>query len=587
MEYELKPFGYKTVNQWKKEGKIPINESAVKKYYATTYDGKLYIRNGKAQVYEYVSPEDVIDEIEFNKKIADDVYTPAFRKDKSFLSNMHPCEIKVSMNGQDYIFPSAENLYQACKNPDFASYFTTMSPAESKSFWKTHPWDARSWEDIKDGVMKKVLYFKFKQNPDLMEKLCKCDFQITERNEWHDTYWGVYNGIGYNKLGNLLESIKCEALGIPFCSSQEKAVAIGNYYLQKQADLAKQYGYKKLDEKLSYETRKEYASNLPDFFYFECNKKEPIHSRDGVLLAKKWQRVVIGDYGAFIEIDDKDACRENLSVKKGEEYRIDDPKYSNSVKYQWFVPCNGYEAKMYFQQAEVVYADYKAGKWYVSPYETQEGSYISGILDYTVTKKVEKTVSNEITDALNREPFRHVNIPEGIVIFDTETTGFSSSAEILQISVVDINGNTILDTYIKPTRATSWPQSMEIHHISPEMVKDAPSPIEIAPIIRNIFESADLVVGFNVNFDIRMLKQNFGIFIPPEKKYDVFSQFKKDFPIQNSHKLGDAVKLYCPDMVSKYEESKHSSLTDTLVTSKVFLKQLDMQKDVQIEDIER
>lgn len=574
MEYKLKPDGYKTVNQWKKEGKIPVNREAIEKYYATTWTGELFLKDGQPCVYEYVSPQNVIDVI--NEEILDTQNDVAFRGQLSFLSNMYLCQIEMLIQGKEYTFPSVENAYQALKAPEYAQQFIDISPAEAKILGKGVPC-RKDWDNTKHDIMKSILRLKFMQHPELLEKLKLCNFSITERNTWGDTYWGTYKGIGENHLGNILEKIKCDALGNRFISSCDKAIQIGNETLSFQNSLSEEYGYKKLPETLSYTVRAQYARKLPNFYMYDDNKKQKLHSRDGVLIAEKWNRIVIGDYGAFVEIDDADIHKENIKVKPGEEYRINDPKYREHVKYHWYIPKNGYPSKIYFQQAEVTYADYKRGKWYISPHETKEGLYLIEHQDIEVSKTVEKTLTEELDEAL-LTPYKRVMIPYGIVVFDVETTGFSKSAEVIQISIYDIFENPILETYVKP-RAKSWDEAMAVNHITPEMVKDAPTAPELAARIRDIFNSADRVVGFNVSFDARMVEQSFGTKIIQPKLYDTYSHFKKEHPETKGKKLEDAVKVYCPELYSEYSEGKHDAGVDTRATVKIFLEQTGMGKD--------
>jgi len=61
--------------------------------------------------------------------------------------------------------------------------------------------------------------------------------------------------------------------------------------------------------------------------------------------------------------------RSNLKIKSGQEYRINDPKYSEHVKYWWLTPKDLSDMKVYYQKRIVSYADYKPEMFYVSPYE--------------------------------------------------------------------------------------------------------------------------------------------------------------------------------------------------------------------------
>ena len=56
-----------------------------------------------------------------------------------------------------------------------------------------------------------VVALKFKQNLFLAEKLLKTgDEELIEGNDWNDCYWGVCQGKGENKLGQILQRIRSE-----------------------------------------------------------------------------------------------------------------------------------------------------------------------------------------------------------------------------------------------------------------------------------------------------------------------------------------------------------------------------------------
>ena len=60
----------------------------------------------------------------------------------------------------------------------------------------------------KDEIMFEIVKCKFEQYPDLADKLIKITEPIVEHNDWNDTYWGVCNGNGQNKLGQILAEIR-------------------------------------------------------------------------------------------------------------------------------------------------------------------------------------------------------------------------------------------------------------------------------------------------------------------------------------------------------------------------------------------
>lgn len=106
----------------------------------------------------------------------------------------------------------------------------------------------------------------------------------------------------------------------------------------------------------------------------------PVYSKNGTKIANKYERIVIGDYGVFLEIKNEDIIKENIKVKEGQEYRIKHPKYAKNIKYQWFTTKDESNCKLYYQQKEVNYADYKPGYWYISPYEVLEKEEVEAMI---------------------------------------------------------------------------------------------------------------------------------------------------------------------------------------------------------------
>nr|MDD4188270.1 hypothetical protein [Bacilli bacterium] len=146
--------------------------------------------------------------------------------------------------------------------------------------------------------------------------------------------------------------------------------------LQFQEELSIKYKYRKLKESLSKEIRQKYLDNLPTKLNINGDLNFKIHSIEGTLISNGYNRIVIGDYGAFIEFDKTQVIKSNLKIKTGQEYRISDPKYSEHVKYYWLTPKDDSNMKVYYQKRTVSYADYKPEMFYVSPYEVLLGSNI-------------------------------------------------------------------------------------------------------------------------------------------------------------------------------------------------------------------
>jgi ribA/ribD-fused uncharacterized protein len=129
----------------------------------------------------------------------------------TFLSNFYIYPIKW----RDIILQSSEHAYQSEKTTDLIereTIYNARTPADAKRLGgRKHLKHFKSdWDAIKDQVMLDVLREKF-SDPELRFKLMQTGKEeLIEKNWWGDTYWGVCNGHGENKLGKLLMQVREE-----------------------------------------------------------------------------------------------------------------------------------------------------------------------------------------------------------------------------------------------------------------------------------------------------------------------------------------------------------------------------------------
>lgn len=98
--------------------------------------------------------------------------------------------------------------------------------------------------------------------------------------------------------------------------------------------------------------------------------------------------------------------------------------------------------------------------------------------------------------------------PDDVVFLDTETTGFESSAEIVELTVLASDGAIILHTLVKPlTEIDESGSAFAVHGITNDMVKNAPSFADILPSLVKALEGKT-VVAYNAAFDRRMIGQS-------------------------------------------------------------------------------
>jgi len=136
------------------------------------------------------------------------------------------------------------------------------------------------------------------------------------------------------------------------------------------------------------------------------------------------------------------------------------------------------------------------------------------------------------------------------VYLDTETTGLDSSAEIVDIAIINSDGTELVNTLVRPTLPIPE-QATNIHGIKNEDVTDAPT---FADILPNLIVYEDrLVVIYNQNYDLRLMAQSaeansVDSWIPRDSicAMELYAQFHGDWNRQHQsyrwQKQSDAAK---------------------------------------------
>ena len=82
-------------------------------------------------------------------------------------------------------------------------------------------------------------------------------------------------------------------------------------------------------------------------------------------------------------------------------------------------------------------------------------------------------------------------LSQNVLLLDTETTGLYR-AEIVDIAIIDVRGQPLINTLIKPKKPI--PQAVSrIHRITDDMVECAPTFPEVYESIRQAIENYDYI----------------------------------------------------------------------------------------------
>ena len=156
-----------------------------------------------------------------------------------------------------------------------------------------------------------------------------------------------------------------------------------------------------------------------------------------------------------------------------------------------------------------------------------------------------------------------------ICFIDLETTGINVSIDrIVEIAVIKISPDAskqVKRRLVNPEMPIPKGAS-DVHGITDEMIKDAPTFKQIANEVKQFIEGADMA-GYNSNrFDIPMLNEEFlragiSIDIESRKLLDV----QKVFHMMEQRTLSAAYKFYC----DKNLEDAHTAEADAMATYEV------------------
>jgi len=167
-----------------------------------------------------------------------------------------------------------------------------------------------------------------------------------------------------------------------------------------------------------------------------------------------------------------------------------------------------------------------------------------------------------------------------IAFIDLETTGINISTDkIVEIAIVKItpDGKKTVKRKLLNPQMPIPKASTDIHGITDEMVKDAPTFKQAANEIKQFLEQCDLG-GYNSNrFDVPMLIEEFlriglDFSTTGRKMVDV----QKVFHLMEQRTLGAAYKFYC----NKTLEGAHSAEVDATATWEILLAQVERYENI-------
>ena len=167
-----------------------------------------------------------------------------------------------------------------------------------------------------------------------------------------------------------------------------------------------------------------------------------------------------------------------------------------------------------------------------------------------------------------------LQLTKPLAFIDLETTGINlGNDRIVEIAVVKllVNGNKSVKRKLVNPGIPIPKEASDIHGITDEIVKDAPSFKQVAQELKQILDGCD-IAGYNSNrFDIPLLMEEF---LRAEVDFDMKGRRLIDvqhiFHKMEQRTLGAAYKFYC----NKNLDGAHSAEVDASATHEILEAQL-------------
>jgi DNA polymerase III subunit epsilon len=178
---------------------------------------------------------------------------------------------------------------------------------------------------------------------------------------------------------------------------------------------------------------------------------------------------------------------------------------------------------------------------------------------------LKEQVSLQAQQALDQNP----------VFLDTETTGLDKTAEIVEISILDIDGSVLFDSLVRPSKPIP-PEVIRIHHITNDMVRGAPTWPVVWPTVRGVL-TGRMIAIYNEEFDIRLMKQSHAAYRLPWREnfktvdvMQLYARYNGEWDsVRGSYRY---LSLEKAGLQSKIElPNSHRAKDDTLLTRALLL----------------
>jgi len=143
-----------------------------------------------------------------------------------------------------------------------------------------------------------------------------------------------------------------------------------------------------------------------------------------------------------------------------------------------------------------------------------------------------------------------------VCIIDTETTGLGDYDEVIELAVIDLQGNVLFESLLCPRRGSIHPKAQEKHGLTMEILESAPTYEDIFDEIKRCL-NGKLILSYNAEYDARLLIQT----------HEKYRDKKSNNPADNLHLQFDCIMkawaMHVGEWNPRFKEYKWQKLPGT------------------------
>ncbi len=155
------------------------------------------------------------------------------------------------------------------------------------------------------------------------------------------------------------------------------------------------------------------------------------------------------------------------------------------------------------------------------------------------------------------------------VYIDTETSGLTPQDEVLEIAIINDQSEILLNTLVKPIDHTTWSDAQQIHHISPKMVRQAPTYDQIRDQIESLVRDQAVVI-YNKAYDSQYLNKELASAAAVHCCMLAFAEHYGQWDCYHGNYRWQNLKVASDYVLHQWQGEAHRALADTRATKAVW-----------------